>query len=233
MRSYGQFCPLALAAEIVGERWTPLVLRELALGAERFNEIHRGVPRMSPALLVKRLRSLEAAGILHRAADGGNIVYRLTEAGAELTPVIEGLAAWGKGWLPASLSDAHADPDLVMWDIYRSINVASLPARQTVIRFDFADQPAAKRHRWIMGSAAGAELCITDPGHEVDLFVTTDSRTLVRIWHGDLLLRRAIEEGRLLLDGPGPLRRAFPKWMSVSPLAQVPRRLDSGKPLGA
>lgn len=119
MKGYGQFCPLALAAEVVGERWTPLVLRELMLGAHRFNDINRGVPRMSPSLLTRRLRTLQNAGIVDRVRCDRRSEYRLTKAGEALVPVVEALALWGKTWLPATLSAENADPDLVLWDMHR------------------------------------------------------------------------------------------------------------------
>jgi DNA-binding HxlR family transcriptional regulator len=224
MKGYGQFCPMALAAEIVGERWTLLVLRELMKGATRFNEIHRGVPRMSPTLLVKRLRTLEGAGIVTRASEGDEIAYGLSEAGENLLPVVESLAGWGKAWLPARLSDDNADPDLLMWDLHRSMDCTQMPQAQIVIRFDFEDQPRARRWRWVLGSSEGAQLCITDPGLEVDLFVTTDCVTMVRIWHGDTQLQQAIDAGAVTLDGPPRLRSAFPRWIRPSSLADVPRR---------
>lgn len=224
MKGYGQFCPLALAAEVVGERWTPLVLRELILGSRRFNDIHRGVPRMSPALLSRRLKTLEGAGIVERRRVEGRGEYRLTEAGAALAPTIESLAVWGKHWLPATLSDDRADPDLVMWDLHRRLHLERLPAARTVIRFELTDQPPTKRLRWIVGNPGGAELCISDPGFEVDLFVATDSRTLVLVWYGDLPLRPAIEEGTIELHGPRHLCEAFPGWLRLNLLAEIPRR---------
>lgn len=223
MRGYGQFCPLALAAEHVGERWTPLVLRELMLGARRFNDIHRGVPRMSPALLTRRLRRLEAVGVLARQRTGAQVEYRLTEAGEALRPVIETLAVWGKQWLPADLSDGRSDPDLVMWDMHRRIETRRLPPSRTVIRFDFTDQPVARRLRWLLCNAEDVELCIQDPGGDVDLFVSTDSCTLTRVWFGDLPLHEALADGRIDLHGPRWLREAFPEWLKLSVVAPVPR----------
>ena len=230
MSGYGQFCPMALAAEIVGERWTPLILRELFIGARRFNDIHRGVPRISPSLLSQRLKTLEKAGIVARRRVGGRVSeYALTEAGAELAPVVEGLAVWGKTWMPATLSRIQADPDLVMWDMHRHLDLPRLPAERTVIRFDFTDQPKAKCRRWILADRAGAELCITDPGFAVDLMVTAESRTIVWVWYGDIPLKQALADGSILLDGPQRLRTAFPSWLMLNPLAPVPRR----KPLEA
>ena len=228
MKGYGQFCPLALAAEIVGERWTPLVLRELILGSRRFNDIHRGVPRMSPSLLSRRLRTLEGAGIVaRRRGPGGKaarVEYALTEAGEALAPTIESLAVWGKHWLPATLSRDDADPDLVMWDMHRRMNLDRLPEARTVIRFEFTDQPRAKRLRWIVCSPAGAELCIIDPGFDVDLYVASDSRTVTLVWYGDLALGRAVDEGAIEVHGPRALCEAFPSWLHLSRMAEVPRR---------
>lgn len=223
MKGYGQFCPLALASEIVGERWTPLVLRELVLGSRRFNDIHRGVPRMSPALLSRRLRTLARAGIVERRRAGVRPEYVLTEAGAELAPMVESLALWGKRWLPATLSDDNADPDLVMWDLHRRLHRDRLPAARTVMRFEFTDQPEAKRVRWIVADPAEVDLCVTDPGFEVDVFVTTDSRTIVLVWYGDLALDRALAEETIELHGPRHLCDAFPSWLQLNLLSGVAR----------
>lgn len=224
MKGYGQFCPLALASEIVGERWTPLVLRELILGGRRFNDIHRGVPRMSPALLSRRLKTLENAGIIERQRAGRRTEYALTEAGAQLAPAIESLALWGKRWLPATLSDDNADPDLVMWDMHRRMNVDRMPDTRTVIQFEFTDQPRSRRLRWIVGDATGVELCITDPGIGVDLFVTSDSRTVTMVWYGDVPLGHAIGAGAIEVHGPRHLCEAFPSWLQLNQLAAVARQ---------
>jgi DNA-binding HxlR family transcriptional regulator len=220
---------MALACEIVGERWTPLVLRELMCGRRRFNDIHRGVPRMSPALLTQRLRTLMEAGLVERRRGAAASEYVLTESGAELAPVLEGLAVWGKTWLPATLSEIEPDPDLIVWDLHRRIDLSRMPEQRTVLRFEFTDQPKPKRYRWIMGDRSGVELCIRDPGHEVDLFVETDSRTITGVWYGDVPLKQAIADGRIHLDGPRRLREMFPSWLMLNELAAVPRK----RPLGA
>ncbi|MCP1675179.1 DNA-binding HxlR family transcriptional regulator [Natronocella acetinitrilica] len=224
MKGYGQFCPLALASEIVGERWTTLVIRELMLGSHRFNEIHRGVPRMSPTLLTRRLRTLEKAGIVERRRSGGRTEYVLSEAGAELAPTLESLAVWSKRRLPATLSEDRADPDLVMWDMHRRMHLERMPHTRTVIQFEFTDQPVVKRLRWIIGDSSGVDLCITDPGLDADLFVTTDSGTITLVWYGDLPLRRALTDGQIRLHGPRRLCEAFPSWLQLSLLADIPRR---------
>lgn len=224
MKGYGQFCPLALASEIVGERWTPLVLRELMLGARRFNAIHRGVPRMSPSLLSRRLGSLENAGVVARVRVDGHTEYRLTAAGTELLPTLESLASWGKRWLPATLSEDRADPDLIMWDMHRRIELDRLPEGRTVIEFEFPDRPQAMRRRWLVGDRAGMAMCVTDPGYEVDLLVCTDSRTIILVWYGDIPLGQAIDQGSIRLHGPNTLCRDFPSWLQLSPIAGVPRQ---------
>lgn len=236
MKSYGQFCPMALACEIVAERWTPLVLRELFCGRTRFNDIQRGLPRMSPALLAKRLKTLEVVGLVERRRIGRSTTeYRLTGAGAELAPVLEGLAVWGKTWLPATLSHIEPDPDLIMWDLHRRIDIGRMPVSRTVICFVFTDQVKSKRYRWIVGDRSGTELCIKDPGHEVDLFVETDSRTMTWVWYGDIPLKQAIVNGDLSLDGPRRLCEEFPSWLRLSELAAVPRKfpLKAGGTKGA
>ena len=131
---------------------------------------------------------------------------------------------WGKTWLPATLSHIRADPDLIMWDLYRRIDVARMPPTRTVICFGFTDQPKAKRYRWIVGDDLQVELCITDPGFEVDLFVETDSRTITGVWYGDIPLKRAIADGKINLEGPRRLREMFPSWLLLHELAAAPRK---------
>jgi DNA-binding HxlR family transcriptional regulator len=230
VKGYGQFCPLALASEIVGERWTPLVVRELMLGARRFNDIHRGVPRMSPTLLSRRLKTLEKAGIIARRRAEGRFEYTLTEAGSELVPAIEALALWGKRWLPATLGIGTADPDLILWDMHRRMATDRLPPSRTVIRFDLTDQPEAKRLRWLVCAGDAVDYCIVDPGFEVDLYVTSDTPTVCWVWFGDMPLRRALDDGLIALDGPRALRDAFPAWLRLSPMAEVPRRITAKTP---
>lgn len=224
MMKYGQFCPFARAAEVIGERWTPLILRELHLGSSHFNQIHRGVPRMSPTLLSKRLATLEGAGVLTRRSVGRNATeYQLTQAGRELAPVFMGLAEWGKRWMPDVIRQEEADPDLIMLDMERRIDLDALPDRRTVVRFDFIDQPRNKRYWWLIASRDGAEFCIVDPKLEIDLFVVTDGRTMTLVWYGDVPLRRALSEGSVELHGPRDLREAFPSWLRLSMLAPIPR----------
>ena len=227
MPGYGQYCPLALASEVLAERWTLLVLRELGLGARRFNDIHRGVPRMSPTLLTRRLRTLERTEIVERVRVGRRLEYRLTEAGQALMPAIESLAVWSKSWLPATLSDERADPDLILWDMHRRMHTELLPAGRIVIRFVLVDQPEPRRRRWLVCQRSVVDVCITDPGFDHDLDVESDSKTLVWVWYGDLPLTRALEDGRIALHGPPALCAAFPSWLQLNLLAEVPRRASA------
>ena len=220
MKSYGQFCAIAKALEVVGGRWTPLVLRELICGSSRYSEIQRGVPRISPALLSKRLNDLERAGVIERDRETG--AYALTKAGWELKPIIGQLGIWGERWVRGQLNDEDFDPDLVMWDMRRRINLKIFPRKRTCLEFDFVDQPGGKRHYWLVGDRNGLELCINEPGYPVDLYITTDTRTMTLVWNGDLPLRRTIDDGKIDLHGSTDLRRAFPKWLLLNLFAGVP-----------
>ena len=220
MKPYGQFCSIAKALEVMGERWTPLILRELICGSSRYNEVHRGIPRISPALLSKRLNDLERAGVILRDTNTGG--YALTKAGWELKPVIEQLGVWGQRWVRGQLTEEDFDPDPVMWDLRRRIDLDRFPETRTCLKFEFTGEPEGKRDYWILGNNTGLELCITDPGRPVDLYITTDARTMTLVWNGDLPLRAMIEGGRIDLHGPTELVRAFPQWLQLSIFAAVP-----------
>ena len=151
--SYQQFCPVAMAAEILCTRWTIIVLREMFAGSTRFNELRRGVPRMSPALLSQRLKELEAAGIIARAkstADPGILEYQLTESGRELGPLVGAFGIWGQRRIESKLSLAHLDVDLLMWDMRRNLNTTPMPARRSVVEFVYPELHAAQRRFWLI-----------------------------------------------------------------------------------
>ncbi len=220
-KSYVQFCSIAKALEVMGERWSPLILRELICGSSRFNEIHRAIPRISPALLTKRLVDMERAGVIARNGENGK--YALTEAGWELKPVIEQLGIWGNRWVRGQLGDEDYDPDPVMWDMRRRIDLEKLPAAKTCLAFEITEGPEGTRQYWIIGDRSGLELCVSDPGYPVDLYITTDARTLIWVWNGDIALRTAIADGRIELHGTSELVRAFPGWLQLNLFAGVPR----------
>lgn len=221
MRGYGQFCPVAKAAEIVGERWTPLVLRELICGSRRFNDLRRGVPLMSPTLLSKRLKTLEETGIIERRPVGGTVEYRLTPAGEELGPLVEMLGAWGQRWVRSRLGPEDLDASLLMWDMQRTVKPQALPAGRTVVRFEFADAPKSKRLWWLLSEGDAVDLCPVDPGFDVDLYVTTDIRTMTMVWMGERTLSSAITADAIELTGPPALRRRLRSWLGLSAFAGV------------
>ena len=218
---YGQFCPVAVASEIFAERWTPVILRELVLGSRRFNDIQRGVPRISRALLVKRLRELVAHGVVSNA--GGE--YRLTEAGQELGEVVVHLGQWGARWTAPVRRD-RLDAKLLTWDMHRRIALERLPENRVVVRFDFRGVPAghkAPRTYWLVLQRPEVDLCIIEPGFEVDLYVDADLASFCRVWLGEVPMRQAIRDGDIRLNGNRQAVREFPSWLLLSTLAAVPR----------
>ena len=228
--SYQQFCPVAMAAEILCTRWTIVVLREMFAGSKRFNELRRGVPRMSPALLSRRLKELEAAGIVAReasASDRSLFEYQLTESGRELGSLVEAFGIWGQRRIEANLSLAHLDGDLLMWDMRRNLNTTPMPTRRSVIEFVYPDLPAKLRRYWlVVDPESGADLCKIDPGFEVDLYVSTDLRTMTAIWMGLDTVRAAITNQRMILTGNRQLATSMQTWLGLSPFAKE-RKLAS------
>lgn len=222
MTVYGQFCPVSKAMELLDERWTMLVVRELLLGSRHFNELRRGVPRMSPALLSTRLRTLARAGLVQREEAAGRVTYSLTEAGEELRPIVLALGEWGTRWI-SDLGDADLDPHLLMWDVHRGVDLAAVPGGRTVLGFVFTDVPGKARTWWLLIDADGVDVCDVDPGHPVAATVRSDLRTLTEVWRGDVDWDAAVRAGRLALDGPAAVRRAVPSWLKLSPFARVPR----------
>ena len=226
---YSQFCPVSMAAEILCSRWTLLVLRELLLGSSRFNELRRGLPTMSPALLSKRLKDLEAAGIIVRVAaerETGLFEYRPTEAGIELRPIIEAIGIWGHRWVTAEATLKNLDADLLMWDVRRNISTDAMPTRRNVIEFIFNDRPPSERSYWlIVEPNKPADLCRVDPGFDVDLYVSTDLRTMAEIWLGYTPIGRASEDGRLVLTGDTNLATDLRAWLKLSVFAGFEKKV--------
>lgn len=223
MDKYGQFCPVAQAAEIVTSRWTLLVVRELLGGSHRFNAIHRGVPRMSRTLLARRLSELEAAGVVERQVVRRRPEYHLTPAGEELRPVILQLGVWGKRWVQREVRRDELDAGLLMWDLQRRLRRDRLPADRVVVYFRFTDAPADRQHFWLLLENGDVDLCLKDPGCAEDLYVRSDVGTFTAVWMGDLPLARALRENAIWLGGAPALRQAFPSWLGLSLFADVER----------
>lgn len=218
MTGYSQFCPVSKAAEILCQRWTPLILRELLVGSSRFNEIRRGVPTCSPALLSKRLKELELAGVTERSVTDAGPVYSLTEAGLELFPLIHGLGVWGQRWARSDYGPDDLDPGLLLWDVRRYLAPGAFGERRVVIQLAFPSVPARRRYYWVVVEANGVDLCLTDPGFEVDVAVDADLRTLTQVWMGDARFVDALAEGRITLKGPRELTRRIPDWFGQHPI---------------
>lgn len=220
MPDYGQFCTVARGAEIFGELWTPLVVRELLCGSRRFNDIRRGVPRMSPTLLVKRLRKLEQMGIVRRQRSADGWEYQLTQAGEELRPIIVSIGHWGARWIGSRLRREQLDAGFLMWDIRRFIRLEEFPAKQrVVIHFSFSDARAGERVWWLVVENGAADLCRDDPGHEITVTVESSVRALTEIWTGDSDAQTEMKAGRLRVQGGGRGGAALWHWLGRSMFA--------------
>jgi DNA-binding HxlR family transcriptional regulator len=227
--SYKQFCPVAMAAEILCTRWTVVLLRELIAGSTRFNELRRGVPRMSPALLSQRLKELEASGILIRksGSERGVFEYQLTATGRELGPIVEAFGVWGHRRIESHLSLQHLDVQLLMWDMRRNLNTTPMPKHRSVVQFSYPELPPTQRSWWlIIDPEESVDLCSIDPGFDVDLYVSVDLRTMTAIWMGLDTVRAAVANRRMMLTGNRQLATAMQSWLGLSPFAKE-RKLAS------
>src|SRR5574337_615309 len=228
--SYLQFCPVAMAAEVLCNRWTLLLVRELMLGSSHFNDLRRGVPRMSSALLAKRLKELQACGIVARtaparAADAHQ--YHLTAAGQELRPIVEAVGVWGQRWVTTEATLRHLDANLLMWDIRRNVQPEPAPAARTTIQFIFCDRPPAERSYWlVVEPGREVDLCAVDPGFDVDLYVATDLRTLTEVWLGYMDLAQAKDSGAVRLTGSREHEVEFRAWLHLSAFAAVKKQSE-------
>ena len=224
MLNYGQFCPVARAAEVFGERWTPLVVRELMCGSTHFNDIRRGVPRMSTTLLVQRLRKLEEIGVVERVKVPGGVEYRLTAAGEGLRPIVMALGHWGARWVGSGLKRDQLDVGLLMWDIRRFARRELFPAeRRTVVQFRFSDARPGERSWWLVMDNGEIELCRDDPGHDVTLIVESSVRALTEIWNGHVLPQEAVGRREVrVLGKPRDVRNIW-RWLGTSAFAPTRR----------
>ncbi|HXH03811.1 MAG TPA: helix-turn-helix domain-containing protein [Candidatus Competibacteraceae bacterium] len=220
-KGYGQFCPVAKAAEVICNRWTPLILRELMFGNQHFNAIARGVPLMSRSLLAQRLRELEDAGVVSHSADDTGTVheYRLTPAGEALRPIIEQMGVWAQRWGRGRLEEQDLDDTLLMWGVQRRIKHAALPPRRVVLRFDFRGLRrgrVAQRCWWLILDGDAVDLCLKDPGFEVDAVIAADLGAFTRVWLGHTALQAALRAGDIAFAGPRELTRQVPEWLYLN-----------------
>ena len=226
MRQYGQFCPIAKSAEIIGDPWSILIVREMLLGSGRFNALQRGLPRISPTVLNTRLKELEERGVIikRRLKGQRGHAYHLTAAGCELSSVVEALAVWGMRWARDEMGPDDLDVSFLMFDVQRRIDMTALPEGETVLCFQFTDLKKKNfRHWWLICKGGEADLCYEDPGKDVDCFVTGSSRDMIGIWMGDFPLSKALQSGSVQLTGERYLCRTFPRWFTLAAFAKTPR----------
>jgi DNA-binding HxlR family transcriptional regulator len=222
--SHGQFCTVARSAEVLCERWTPLVLRELLCGSRRFNDLHRGVPRMSSSLLAQRLRRLEEFGVVRRTAVGNVWEYSLTAAGEDLRPIIMALGHWGAQWIGQRLRKDELDAALLMWDVRRSVRVEEFPPQPVIIHFRFRDARAGERRWWLVVEHKAADLCRDDPGRDVTLVVDATVRALTEVWAGDRKPEEATASGEVRVEGARRDASRLWQWLSASAFAPTRRQ---------
>ena len=221
MKGYGQFCPIAKAAEVLGERWTHLVVRELGAGSETFNDIRKGLPLLSPTLLSTRLKTLEGSGIVNRKEHNGNVRYTLTESGNELTKIIWELGTWAHRWVRSDLSKDDLDPSVLVWDIHRNIDTTFFKADRTTIKFVFTDYTSKFRNWWVVIKGDNVDVCLKDPGYDVDLTITSDLKTLTAAWMGDTTFMKAMREKSIELTGSTHLKKSIGIWLGTNYYADV------------
>lgn len=227
MSKYGQYCPIAKSLEVLGDRWTLLIIRDLLLGTGHFNDLERGLPGISRALLASRLRQLQRAGLVEKrltAAGRSTTEYRLTQAGQELFPVLNSLRAWGEVWAFGDPTPDELDPVLLMWWMRNRAEVDRLPERRVVAQFDFSG--AATVSFWLILSRDDVTLCLTDPGYEVNLLVTADLASFFKLWGGRMSYQEALSNGAVHIEGAPSLARTFPQWFGWS--AAAPSRRTAG-----
>ena len=221
---YGQFCPIAKATEILGERWTILIIRELLMGGRRFNELQRGLGDISPALLTSRLKSLEEQGIVARRRISGQRghEYFPTAACEKFLPVIIAIAEWGMCWTREMLVEDDLDVEFLMFYLERSVDPEKLPGNETVIRFRFTDL-TEQRNWWLLVDRSSVQICLTPPARDVDVYFTTTVRTMHDVWMGDRSYRDAINAEDLIIEGEPALTRNVSSWLRPSVFASSDR----------
>jgi len=223
MAEYRQYCPVARASEVLADRWTPLIVRELIAGSQRFNEIERGLPGISRSLLVSRLRHLEDRGVVERRHQRRphRVEYSLTEAGRDLKPVIERLGEWGVRWAFGEPALEELDPGVLVWKMHQRVDRSRLPPGRTVIEFDFTGQWG--RRLWLVLTPKEVSVCLKPPGFDSDLVVRADLALFYRVWLGSIDYAAATGCGAVSVDGPTALVKALPRWFTWSPMAPYVR----------
>jgi DNA-binding HxlR family transcriptional regulator len=230
MKGYGQFCSVARALDLLGTRWTLLIVRELLCESRRFGEIRRGVPQISRTMLSARIRELADAGVIEGRDGSAGPEYRLTAAGRELASVVRELGTWGQRWLPRELPPTELDARTLLWDIRRRVRRDALPEHPLVVRVELADLRGAAARHYLLLRRSEVALCTSNPGYPEELHLRATRRVLIGWWRGDLSFRQALGAG-LVLEGRRDLVRAFPGWFERYLFAAIgPARRPAGSP---
>jgi DNA-binding HxlR family transcriptional regulator len=211
---YGQYCPISRALDVLGERWTLLIVRDMLVGTTRFNDLARGLPGLSRSLLTKRLRQLERAGLVERF-DGE---YLLTEAGRDLEPIVFGIGSWGAKWTFGEPHPDELDPEVLVWWMHTRLDTSDLPGRRHVLHIRFTDEP---RRFWVVIEGGDPSVCLTDPGYDVDVTITADLAGLYEVWLGRIPLKQALRAGRVAFEGQPAITRRMPAVLRLSPVSDT------------
>lgn len=220
---YGQFCPIAKASEVIGEKWTVLIIREILMGGRRFSELQRGLGTISPTLLTKRLADLEKNGLIYRKTVSGqrNHEYFPTEACKELQPVLMSIGNWGMRWAHENLRTHEYDVELLIIYLQRSIQPAKLPPSQTIIQFTFSDM-VEKARWWLVCDTGEVEVCDKNPGKDIDVYFNTTVKTMTDIWMQKRSYRDARRAEEIAVTGNSYLVDNVWSWMTHSPFEALP-----------
>ena len=221
MKTYGQFCPLAQAAQLLCERWTLIIVRELLAGSTHFGELQKGTPRLSPSLLSSRLKQLTKAGVVEQRAGTPGTTYHLTRAGRDLAPIVESLGIWGHLWAPSLLSEDDLDAGLLMWDMRRSVDAGVLPRHRAVVQFEYSDAPEGARDWWLVSEEGEVDLCLSDPGYEVDLLIRCPLKTMTAVWACQRGFDDAVKARDIDVKGDAVLARKLQLFLRASGLARL------------
>jgi DNA-binding HxlR family transcriptional regulator len=216
--TYGQFCPVSKAADVLCQRWALLIIREVLSGSSRFRDLQRGLPGCPPATLAKRLKELEAAGVLSRTGSGAAVSYGLTEAGVELYPIVEGFGVWGQRWARSSYGPDELDAEMLLWDMRRFLEPAGPGGSPAVLELRITSPDLRPRRFWMVADGVAVDFCLIDPERPVDVLMESDLRALTEVWMGDVQIADAIASGAITLTGPRALVAAMPGWIGRHPV---------------
>ncbi len=221
MKTYGQFCPLAQATQLLCERWTLLLVRELIAGGTRFSDLQKGLPLISPTLLSSRLKHLLKNGIITQTREQGSYKYQLTQAGQELRPVVELLGAWGHRWAQSDLSQDDLDSGLLMWDMRRSIDSSAFPKHRVVVQFEYTEVSRGASEWWIVSENDNIDLCLNNPGHEIDVIIQSTLEAMTEVWVCKTSFEEAVAQGKIKTLGDPKLISGLQGWLRSSLLSRL------------